>query len=190
MKKIFSIFLLFAFVACFADTASAQYRPIAENTQYVGKNRFALPVSIGDTGCHQTAILDLVSDSLGLLVPRMSAAKMAAIASPDTGLLIYNTSVKSFHYYNGSSWIEMAAGTNTFDSIYFGSGFGDTINISRLNLATMHLDTGLYAFPGTLLVDTDGTVYVGAGGGSSGCGCGTNNGIHNDTGTIKLGVVS
>jgi len=48
-----------------------------------------------------------------MLVPRMTAAQKTAIASPATGLLIYQTDgTTGFYYYNGSSWIPfLSSGT-------------------------------------------------------------------------------
>ena len=48
-------------------------------------------VGIGTTSPAPTSILDLTSASKGLLIPRMTGAERAAIGSPATGLLVYQT---------------------------------------------------------------------------------------------------
>ena len=54
-----------------------------------------------------SAMLDIKSDSLGLLIPRVVEALRPA--SPATGLLIYQTDGDAgFYYYNGSDWQKMA----------------------------------------------------------------------------------
>lgn len=52
-----------------------------------------------------SAMLDVSTTSKGVLVPRMTTAQKRAIASPATGLLVYQTdSTAGFYYYDGSSW--------------------------------------------------------------------------------------
>ncbi len=52
-----------------------------------------------------SAILDLTSVTKGLLAPRMTATQRAAITSPATGLLVYQTDgTTGFYYYTGSAW--------------------------------------------------------------------------------------
>lgn len=65
-------------------------------------------VGIGTNAPNSTAILDLSSTTQGVLIPRMTAAQKAAISSPTTGLLIFQTDAPSdFYYYNGSSWMSL-----------------------------------------------------------------------------------
>ena len=60
---------------------------------------------IGTTDPHPSSVLDMVSTSKGVLVPRMTKVQRDAIVSPATGLLIYQTNVNAgFFFYNGSSW--------------------------------------------------------------------------------------
>lgn len=58
----------------------------------------------GNTPPAPSAALDLRSNNGGLLIPRMTTAERDAIASPATGLLIYNTSLHA---------LEMNAGSDT-----------------------------------------------------------------------------
>ncbi|SRR5579883_885626 len=72
-------------------------------------------VGIGTTSPDASALLDLTSNSKGLLVPRMTESQKNAIATPATGLLIYETDTATtgsyagqaptFWYYNGTTWI-------------------------------------------------------------------------------------
>ena len=66
-----------------------------------------------------SAILDVKSTTKGMLAPRMTAAQKTAIASPATGLLIYQTDgTAGFYYYNGSAWTFInAAGINGLNSL-------------------------------------------------------------------------
>ncbi|HYV94110.1 MAG TPA: tail fiber domain-containing protein [Chitinophagales bacterium] len=60
---------------------------------------------IGTTSPNASSLLDVTSTAKGVLVPRMTKTQRDAIASPATGLLIYQTnSVQGFYYYNGTAW--------------------------------------------------------------------------------------
>src|SRR5215813_11808128 len=60
---------------------------------------------IGTTTPDASSLLEIKSTSKGLLIPRMTQTQRNAIASPATGLLIYqNDHIPGFYYYNGSAW--------------------------------------------------------------------------------------
>lgn len=128
MKKI--TLLLIGLVLSFSIEAQkcGPKRPIYGNMQYMNCNGFWMPVVIGDDTAKSSAILDLESDSLGILIPRMSSSKMAAIVSPETGLLIYNTSVNAFHWYNGSAWVMLGSG----DTVSASNGLTETNGAFKL----------------------------------------------------------
>ncbi|MCW3123471.1 MAG: hypothetical protein JWQ38_2963 [Flavipsychrobacter sp.] len=72
-----------------------------------------MAVSTSATPADASAMLDVVSTTKGMLVPRMSAVQRAAIASgsPATGLLVYQTDgTPGFYYYNGSTWVILGGG--------------------------------------------------------------------------------
>ncbi len=71
-------------------------------------NLFAQNTAISDVTYTPaaSAVLDVYSTSKGLLIPRLTEAQKTAIASPDTGLLIYQIDASSgFWYYNGTQWM-------------------------------------------------------------------------------------
>ncbi len=52
-----------------------------------------------------SAVLDVKATDAGILVPRMTLAQRDAIASPATGLMVFQTdNTPGFYYYNGSVW--------------------------------------------------------------------------------------
>lgn len=60
---------------------------------------------IGTTTPHASSLLEIRSTSKGLLISRMTRAQRDAIASPATGLLIYQTdNMPGFYYYGGKAW--------------------------------------------------------------------------------------
>lgn len=68
-------------------------------------------VGIGTTAPNASAALDIVSTNKGLLIPRMTDVQRAAIATPASGLLVYQTTApKGFYYYDGAAWAQIGAG--------------------------------------------------------------------------------
>lgn len=95
------------------------YNLVANNNNYMMKNllflssaflfsavSFAQNVAINGTGAAPatSAMLDIASTTKGLLIPRMTSAQRTAIATPATGLLVYDTTVNNFYYYDGTTW--------------------------------------------------------------------------------------
>lgn len=73
---------------------------------------FAQGVAINTTGTSpdNSAILDVSSDSAGILIPRMTEELRDAITSPAIGLMIYQTDgIVGFYYFNGSAWDEVSS---------------------------------------------------------------------------------
>ncbi len=54
-----------------------------------------------------SAILDIKSTEKGVLVPRLTSAQRTAIASPATGLLVFDTDTESFWFKGASAWLEL-----------------------------------------------------------------------------------
>jgi hypothetical protein len=67
-------------------------------------------VGIGTATPSASAALDVSSTTRGFLPPRMTAAQIAAIASPTVGLTVFNTSDEHLYVYTSSpySWVRMA----------------------------------------------------------------------------------
>lgn len=89
-------------------------------------------VAINGTGAAPaaSAMLDVSSTTTGMLIPRMSTAQRTAIASPATGLYVYDTTTGSFWYYDGATWQEVLSGASgwrlTGNSIAAANLFGST----------------------------------------------------------------
>jgi hypothetical protein len=88
MKKIVSLLFLIFF---YANTLLSQ-------------------VGIGTNTPAPSAQLDVSSTERGFLPPRMTAAQRDLIATPATGLLIFQTdNTEGYYYYNGSAWVSLGA---------------------------------------------------------------------------------
>lgn len=110
-------------VTAYAPPAANNYSSTWATIQQIGSSAFVNPwvlsgndvynttgeVGIGTATPAASAILDLTSTSKGILIPRMTAAQKNAIASPSTGLLLFQTDAPAgFYYYNGSAWLNIA----------------------------------------------------------------------------------
>jgi hypothetical protein len=92
-----------SFFACVA-TFCLVYNPMGTHAQ-------GLAVNTSGSAAHASAMLDVTSTTQGVLVPRMTAAQRTAIATPATGLLVYQTDATSgFYFYDGSSWTSLSGG--------------------------------------------------------------------------------
>jgi hypothetical protein len=121
-------FLLFAFLpACF----------------------YSQNVAINATGAAPvaSAMLDITSTNSGLLIPRMTTAQRTAIASPATGLLVYDTNLSAFLYFDGIIWRYMAssggwllAGNTLTGSEFLGSLNSQPVPFYTNNLERMRID--------------------------------------------------
>ena len=56
-----------------------------------------------------SAALDVSSTTKGILVPRMTSTQRNDIASPASGLMIYDLTLNSFYFYNGTAWTAVTA---------------------------------------------------------------------------------
>lgn len=74
-------------------------------------------VIVGTTTPDASAILKIDSVTKGILIPRMTTAERVAIASPATGLLVYDSTLNQFYYYNGSAWTAIGGGGGGVTSV-------------------------------------------------------------------------
>ena len=76
---------------------------------------FAQNVAINISGAlpNASAMLDIASNTSGLLIPRMSTGLRLAITvnASTTGLVVYDTTTNSFWYYNGAIWVQLLNAT-------------------------------------------------------------------------------
>jgi hypothetical protein len=64
-------------------------------------------VGIGTSTPNANAALELSSTTRGFLPPRMTTTQKNAIASPATGLMVYDTTLNLISVYNGTTWITL-----------------------------------------------------------------------------------
>jgi hypothetical protein len=74
--------------------------------KWQGSTKFLINAA-GDVGIGTTnpqAKLDVSSTTDGVLLPRLTINQIASISSPATGLTVYNTSLNTLCFYNGTQW--------------------------------------------------------------------------------------
>lgn len=64
-------------------------------------------VSVGSSTITASALLSVTSTTKGFLPPRMTTTQKNAIASPATGLMVYDTTLNLISVYNGTIWISL-----------------------------------------------------------------------------------
>jgi len=97
-------------------------------------------VGIGTTSPDASSVLDITATDAGLLVPRLTTIQRDALSSPATGLLIFNTTTKSFQYNfgDGSSvdWYSLDAqsdtSSDTTSNVYFGKAFINSTGVKTI----------------------------------------------------------
>jgi hypothetical protein len=65
-------------------------------------------VGIGTNTVVSSSILELVSTTRGVLLPRMTTTQINAIASPANGLMVYNTTLNKLCIYENTAWRQVS----------------------------------------------------------------------------------
>lgn len=108
-----------------------------------------------------SAMLDVKSSTSGFLPPRMTAVQRAAIVTPATGLIVYQTDgTMGLYSYNGSAWVQVGAGsvTSVSGTAPVSVATGTTTPAISMAKATASVDGYLAA--------ADFTTFAAKGGGS------------------------
>lgn len=114
-----------------------------------------------------SAMLDVVSTDKGVLVPRVALVNSTnPIASPATGLLVYNSGgsigANGFYYYNGAAWVALCGNTPDGSETKLTAGTnvsitGSGTTASPYSISTLQIMTQAQR---NLLTPTEGqTVY-------------------------------
>ena len=72
-------------------------------------------VGIGTSNPDGSSMLEVSSDSKGLLLPRVTISKRNAIVNPATGLILFNTTTSNFNYFD-AIWKDFSPSYRTINS--------------------------------------------------------------------------
>lgn len=109
---------------------------------------------IGGTSLNASAVLQIDSTTKGFLPPRMTTTQRNNIATPATGLEVYDTSLNKWYGYNGSAWVpndgDVVGPASSLDNalVRFDGTTGKLIQNSSVTLDDL----------GNMIVDGDVTV--------------------------------
>jgi Chaperone of endosialidase len=149
------------------------------------KNAFTQSVAINTDGstAHPSALLEIKTSTKGLLIPRMTTTARNAITTPATGLLVYDSSLKSFYVFDGIAWTDADSKsqlekiTENFRTGYrllgrnpanYGNTGADAVDFSASNLAsTLYGATGDYSFATGINSKSQGYASFTSGSGST-----------------------
>jgi len=130
MKK-FILILILSGIICFPEFLKAQQVIVSDDASY--------------TTPANGAMLDVKSTTKGFIVPRMTTVQRTTLGntSPTNGVVVYDTDLKSFWYWESGAWLQIAASGINLTGIKFGDAS---------NYSTFEAD-------GTLLMVGNATVY-------------------------------
>jgi hypothetical protein len=103
-------------------------------------------IGIGTNTPNASAMVDITSTTKGLLIPRMTMAQRNAVATPATGLMIYQTdNTAGFYYYNGTAWAAISAGGGSSFSLPYYSIYSGSSTAMQIDLAGSSNNVGFKA---------------------------------------------
>ena len=129
-------------------------------------NVFAqVKIGTGATTPDASAVLDIESNSKGLLIPRLSTSQMNAVSNPARGLLVFNSTDSVFYMRLDTGWTKIATGNNiwisngaaAFNSNPGNIGIGTNTPVEKLDLTgNFKVDGNIYLPNST---PTTGVIY-------------------------------
>lgn len=127
-------------------------------------------IGIGTSTPDSSAMLEILSNDKGLLVPRMSATERLAIPSPANALLVYDTDSMCFYYYKqpDTTWINLCTVYDQGNSVSNGSGSIQSYNLIESYDTINNFPTQSYTLTTTyhsvitdsITVNSSGTIIV------------------------------
>ena len=120
MKKLTNHVNLILIILCFIlnvnQKSSAQNIVVTDSSTYTAD---------------PSAVLDVESDTKGMLIPRMTTTQRNAISNPAEGLLVYDVTESSFYFRQGTEWVRLSSineSAGSGNALFFVSNSsGDTI---------------------------------------------------------------
>ena len=159
-------FLIFFILSIFSNTLAQQRSAGFQRIQLddglgrsVNIENFNSSIGIGTPSPNSSALLDINSNSRGLLLPRMSIIQRNSIALPATGLAIFNSSTNYFEYNFGTplapQWVRLLD-SNAVVQTQSGN-FWKTLGNSSINPALHFIGT---TGPQDLVFKTNGNEHL------------------------------
>ena len=122
-------------------------------------------IGIGTAAPDASAILDITSNTQGILIPRMDSNARKSIAHPAMGLMVYDSSTNVFWFFDGNVWTNNIEKKHAIGE-HYGGGiifFVDSIGEHGLIAAATDQSTGIRWYGGTYTNTMSVAKGVGAG---------------------------
>jgi hypothetical protein len=104
------------------------------------------------------AVVNIISTTKGILIPRMTTTQRNAIGSPSTSLLIYNTTTTQYELYTGSTWQSLASYISGTLTVTGAASLQSTLNVTGSStFANTTVNGTLSVTGGTTLASITGT---------------------------------
>ena len=109
-------------------------------------------IGIGTGAPDASAALDVTSTSKGMLIPRLTTGQRTAIASPATGLLVFDATTESFWFKSATNWVEVVdtsnnvfkkSGNNIYTTGNTHVGIGTSSPLYDLHISQTNANIGL-----------------------------------------------
>ena len=95
---------------------------------------------VGINTSNPQAVLDITSTTSGVLIPRLTTDQKIAISNPATSMLVFDSNLNVFNYYNGISWIGLNQSKNySFEELNTGDINFDGKPIYRKSIKSFEL---------------------------------------------------
>ena len=122
--------IIFVSVFLFATQLSAQNIAITDDNGYTANS---------------SAMLDVKSTTKGMLVPRLTTTQRENVSNPAIGLLVFDTTLQCFFYYNGTAWVNLLAT----------SDYAGGTDASLFTVLNLEGDTVFAVYPGGVRINVD-----------------------------------
>lgn len=113
-------------------------------------------IGIGTATPAASSLVDVTSTTKGFLVPRMTTVQKNAISSPATGLIVFDTDLLYFYFYDGVSWVAITKGINQFTQN--GNSFGATAVLGTDDNFDLNFETNSTT---KMVIEAGGDVGIG-----------------------------
>lgn len=112
------------------------------STLFVSQAQVAINTDGSDP--NSSAMLDIKSDTSGLLIPRMTMGQRNVIGNPATGLMIFQTdNTPGYYFFDGTSWKTIGSGALSLDDLTDVKTNNNTYFFLGLNAGANDDGTGL-----------------------------------------------
>ncbi|MDP1800920.1 MAG: tail fiber domain-containing protein [Bacteroidota bacterium] len=148
----------------FLGTLNANDLIFKTNNIEVARFKAAGNFGIGTANPNISALVEMVSTTSGLLIPRMTTAQRTTIAAPSNGLLVYDITINCLFFYNSvlAAWQSLCApplppGTNDVSGTYPAL---TVVGLQTTPVAAVTPTNGqILQFNGTAWTPTSGTFW-------------------------------